>query len=332
MRNTNEEFIVKFTSNLTNALRLNLEQQKIVMDTLYFSLQDFEINTVESYKSNDLEEKILLYLQTKRIEGIKEGTIQNNYYFLREFSQFINKTVDKITTNDLRMFILKQSEKLKPSTVNNKISLLKTFFGWLQEEEYINGNPSKKLKGTKLPVRLRKSLTVMELEKLRLACINPRERALIEFLFATGCRISEVSNANIEDLDFSKNTLKVIGKGDKERVVCFTDKTKLHIQNYLNTRVDNNAALFVSIKKPYDRMGTKGLQYMIQKIAKRAGFDKSIFPHLLRHSMATLGLQSGLDITTIQHLLGHTNITTTQKYAETSFEDVQYQYKQHLMH
>lgn len=329
MGNFNEKFIVKFANDATNNLKLNIDQQKILMDILYRNLQFYEINqTLIDPNNNDLDEKITLYLQTKKLEGLRDDTIRNTNYFLRELSKFIFKPVNQITTNDLRMFISAKSDKLKPSTLNNKISQLKSFFSWLQEEEYISGNPSKKLKGVKVPMRLRKSLTIMELERLRLGCKDNRDRALLEFLLATGCRVSEVVGTNIKDLDFSKNTLKVIGKGDKERIVCFSDKTKLYIMNYLEVRTDNNEALFVSKKKPYNRLGSKGLEKIIHNIAREAKFNKPIYPHLMRHSMASIGLQSGADITTIQHLLGHTNITTTQRYAATSFDNVKHEYNQ----
>lgn len=331
MSNFNEEFIVKFTTDVTNNLNLNINQQKALMNTLYKNLQFYEVNqTSIDPDKNDLDEKITLYLQTKKLEGCVEDTIRNTNYFLREFSEFINKPINKITTNDLRMFISSKSDKLKSSTINNKISQLKSFFGWLQEEEYISGNPSKKLKGTKVPIRLRESLNIMELEKLRLACSKTRERALLEFLLATGCRVSEVVNTDIKDLDFSKNTIRVIGKGNKERIVCFSDKTKLHIMNYLNERTDDNEALFVCGKRPYKRLGSRGLEKIIHGIADKAGFDKPVYPHLMRHSLASIGLQSGADITTIQHLLGHTSITTTQRYAATSFNNVKHEYNQYM--
>ena len=186
------------------------------------------------------------------------------------------------------------------------------------------------MQGTRLPKHLRHSLTIEELEKIRLSCKDVRERALIEFLFATGCRISEVVKANISDLDLSNNLLRVIGKGDKERTVFFNDKTKLHIKNYIDTRKDENEALFIASKFPYKRIGKRGLELIISRIGERADIGKSVYPHLLRHTMATLGLQSGADITTIQHLLGHTTPSTTQIYAETSLDNLKHEYKQHF--
>lgn len=191
---------------------------------------------------------------------------------------------------------------------------------------------AKKLEVTKLPKRLRKALTLEELELLRIACKDKRDRALIEFLFATGCRVSEVVDCNIEDLNFNENTLRVIGKGDKERIVCFGEKTKIYISKYINEdrRKDNDLALFVSEKFPHNRLSRRGIELIVTKIAKRANFDKRVFPHLVRHTMATVGLRNGANLITIQHLLGHTDLATTQIYAENSIENVRHEYKQHI--
>ena len=198
------------------------------------------------------------------------------------------------------------------------------------DEEIIDKDPSRKLPQVKLPKRLRNSLTVEEIEKLRLACSNTRERALLELLFSTGCRLSEVVGINVEDLNFHDCSIRVIGKGNKERIVYFNAKAKVHIENYLKERPGSSEALFVTSKKPFKRIGDRGIQKIINKIATKAEFDKSVFPHLFRHSMATLGLQNGASIITIQRLLGHSNVTTTERYTETNMETVKHEYKQSM--
>ena len=143
--------------------------------------------------------------------------------------------------------------------------------------------------------------------------------------------MSEIVNVNISDIDFNTNKLKVIGKGDKQRVVYFNDKTKLYLENYIATRKDNNPALFISERFPFGRMGKRGIEIAISKLGIRAKLGKDVYPHLIRHTMATLGLQSGADITTIQYLLGHTSPCTTQTYAEQSNENLQHEYNQHFI-
>ncbi|EDT76491.1 site-specific tyrosine recombinase/integron integrase [Clostridium butyricum] len=329
--NCNEEFVVKALGKLTLEFNYDWENQKKIRELLHICLYNYEVVSAEkSLITSDLNEKILLYLQVKKLENYSKATLSNYMYTLRNFSTFINKPVSTITKNDIRYFMAINYTNLKPSTVNNKLASLKAFFEWMEQEEIIPKNPARHLSGTRLPKRLRKSLTIEELEKIRLVCKDVRERVLIEFLFATGCRISEVVKANISDLDLSNNSLRVIGKGDKQRIVFFSDKTKLHLKNYIDTRKDNEDALFISSKFPYNRISKRGLELIVSKIGERSNIGKPVFPHLLRHTMATLGLQSGADITTIQHLLGHTTPSTTQIYAENSLDNLKHEYKQHF--
>lgn len=152
----------------------------------------------------------------------------------------------------------------------------------------------------------------------------------MEFAFATGMRVSEIKNTNISDLDIANNRIITIGKGDKEREVYFSDKTKFYLDRYLKTRTDDNKALFVTLKKPYARLSTRTIEKIISDIKIKAGIDAKVTPHVLRHTMATKMIEGGADITTVQTILGHKNVTTTQIYAETSMDKVKYQYKQCL--
>ena len=330
--NNNEEIKIKIIGALTLEFNFNWEDQRKVRDILETCLYGYDVLTKEKglVKSN-IDEKIFLYYKVKELEGYSPRTLENYMSVLKNFSMWLNKPVETVTKNDLRMYLMSVAPGKKPSTMNTVTYVLKGFFTWLEEEEIIPKSPAKKLQTTKLPKRLRKSLTIEELEKLRIACETDRERCLIEFIFATGCRVSEVVNVNKSDLNFADNTLRVIGKGDKERIVCFSNKTKVYINNYLNTRGDDNPALFVSVKKPFKRLQKRGIQMIISKIAKRAGFDKSVYPHLLRHTMATLSYQAGADLTTIQHLLGHTSPATTQVYSEQDLDNIKHEYKQHFI-
>lgn len=329
--NHNEEFkrtlMIKMIDNIT----INYANQQIIEKVLVELLQDYTIIKNEtSLTVSDIPEKITMYLQAKRLEGIANSTLQNYFYFLRKLSAYTCKQVRDITLNDLRMFLYEECEGIKPSTANTKVAYIQSFFRWMVDEEIIDKDPSKKLPQIKLPKRLRNSLTVEEIEKLRLACKDTRERALLELLFSTGCRLSEVVNINVDDLNFQDYSIRVIGKGNKERIVYFNSKAKVHLENYLEERPGSSEALFVTCKKPYSRVGDRGIQKIIKGIAKRAEFDKSVFPHLFRHSMATLTLQNGASIITIQKLLGHSNVTTTEKYAETNMDNVKHEYKQSM--
>lgn len=328
--NCNEEFVVRAVGKIS--LEFPITDQLKLRDILYESLYNFNVLPVEQgLVASDIEEKIMLYLACKKIEGKSDKTIKNYYGTLQKFASYVVKPITTVTIMDIRMYLATTTKELKPGTINTIMSTLKSFFSWLELEEYILKNPTRKLKPYKLPKRLRKSLTVEELERLRDSCKTIRERSILEWIFSTGCRLSEVINTNIEHLNFSDYSLRVVGKGNKEREVYFSPKAKLYLEKYLSTRKDCCPALFVSSRAPHQRLKSRAIEREINRIAERAGFDKAVFPHLLRHTMATLAVQSGAKLTTVQHLLGHDDASTTQIYAETSLEEVRLEYKQHLI-
>ncbi len=225
------------------------------------------------------------------------------------------------------MFLAVRCKNMKATSVNGQISILKSFFGWLHDEEYIPKNPAKKLKQTKEPKRLRHAMTEEEVELLRQASKTDREKALVEFLISTGCRLSEVVGVNKDDLNWHEMSLNVIGKGNKERKVYFSTKAKILLKKYLLTRKDDNEALFVTSKRPHGRLGGRSVQREIKKIANRAGLNKSVYPHLFRHSFATCKINSGMPLPVLQHIMGHESPSTTQVYAQLSEENIKYEYK-----
>ena len=329
MNTNNEKFITKCSCEICKALDLSLEDQQKVLDTLYKCTVNYEVYEIKE-DTESFMELVSLYIQTKKIEGLAEGTLKNRYYLLRELDDYLHKSYDKISISDLRIYILHKQETARATTINGIITQIKIFFSWLQDEGYIDKNPASRLKKSKEPIRLVKSLDTINLEKLRISCDKDRDRALVEFAFATAMRVSEIKNTNISDLDIANNRIITIGKGDKEREVYFSDKTKFYLDRYLKTRTDDNKALFVTLKKPYARLSTRTIEKIISDIKIKAGIDAKVTPHVLRHTMATKMIEGGADITTVQTILGHKNVTTTQIYAETSMDKVKYQYKQCL--
>ncbi|WP_065422719.1 site-specific tyrosine recombinase/integron integrase [Clostridium sporogenes] len=329
--NCNEEVTIKLIGKLSLE-HPELEQLKIrnIIDEV---LINYTVSPIEkSLVVSDIEDKIRYFLASKEIDGLSKKTLYNYNLHLNKFAGFIHKPINSITIVDLRLYFAMLSKNVKNSTLGNEISIMKSFFSFLENEDFIIKNPMKKIKNIKKEKRLRKSLTQEELELLRYSCKTIRQRALLEFLFSTGCRVSEIYNANITDIKWEKEELKVIGKGNKERIVYINAKAKLYLKKYLKEREKiNNPSLFVASKKPYGRLGTRSLQREINKIGIQAGFDKSIFPHLIRHTTATLALKSGMSLTSIQQILGHEDPSTTQIYAETNNESVKEEYKKYLI-
>jgi len=219
---------------------------------------------------------------------------------------------------------------LKETSLQTHINTLRAFFGWLHTEEKIKKNPMSKIKSLKLDKKgARQALSVEELERLRDACKGYREKALVEFLVSTGCRLSEVAQLRAADLDLVGRTVRVTGKGDKDRVVYFSVRTRLMLQEYFVARKGGDG-LFCSSKSPYEPLKPRAIQRLIRAVSERAGLDKRVHPHLLRHTFATHALNSGMDVTVIQRLLGHEDVATTQIYAELNDETVKHQYTKYV--
>lgn len=278
----------------------------------------------------DVTDKIKLYLASKKLEGLSPLTLEGYKLDLTIFSARVRKKVIDVTAADIRTY-LAQCEGNKMSTIGKKLSVLKSFFSWLASEEYIPRDPTAKLKTPKLEKRAPKALTIEELEMLREACKTRRQRAFIEALYATGCRLSEMHSLDRGDINLQTMSTKVIGKGNKEREVYFSFKSMYHIRKYLSDRQDSDPALFVTERKPHRRLSHRGIQREIAVIAALAGLQKRVSPHTLRHTFATLTLNNGAELAAIQQLLGHESPATTQIYAQYTEERKREQHKKYLV-
>ena len=326
-----DEFIIKAIGKIT--LEFPKIDQRKLRNILEESLYNFQVTSEEkSLVASDVEGKIALYLATKKLDGLSINTLKGYKLHLLRFADYIHKPVSTINTMDIRIYLARVTQGLKASTLATEVSVLKSFFGWLLEEEFIVRDPTKKIKQPKVEKRLRKSLTVEELEILKESCKTLRERALVEIFYATGCRLDEIEKLNRDDINWQDLSVNVIGKGNKERIVYISPKAKIHVRKYLMSRIDDCEALFVTSRQPIRRLGRRSIEKEFNKIGKRCGFKKSIFPHLIRHTTATLLLNNGADIVTVQKLLGHSSPATTEGiYAEATNQHIKEEYKKHLI-
>lgn len=298
-------------------------------DRLRAVLKGYTVTRESGSSRSNLKKRIAAFLGAKRIDGLSGRTLDNYRYTLDAFADQVKKNVDKITTDDIRTYISHLSEvrRLKESSLQTHINTLRTFFSWLLTEEIIKKNPMLKIKSSKLDKkRSRHALSSEDLERLRNACLSYKEKALVEFLVSSGCRLSEAAGIELSSINFRERSVKVIGKGNKERTVYFSVRAKLMIEEYLQQR-KGGSALFATTRAPYGAMKARSIQQAIRKVGERAGLPMRVHPHLLRHTFATAALNAGMDITVIQHLMGHEEISTTRIYAETSQETVRREYE-----
>lgn len=328
-----EEIIIKIIGKLNLLYDDKINQQEIRLileEVLYnYNIKPKEFALVPR---NNMQDMMMLFLTSKKIEGASDVTIKNYGLNLSKLTYDIQKNVEDISTMDIRMHLANYAKTgVKNSTIATRTDILKSFFKWLKTEEYITKNPMEKIKTIKSNSPERIPLSYEEIEKLRIGCETLRERALLEFALASGCRISEISNINIEDIDWDSMEVKVLGKGNKWRTVYFNSIAKVHIKKYLRLRKDDCPALFATVRKPYKNMGVRAIQRLIKKIETQSNIGRSIYCHLFRHSSATNLLNRGADITTVKEVLGHQSLKTTEIYAKTSQANVKYEYRKYMV-
>jgi len=292
----------------------------------------YEVTPVQDFRDglHDLHHKIEVFVSGKRLEGLAHTTLADYKRHLYKFAEHARKRTEDVTAADIRSW-LSTYQHQKTATITAKLSTLKSFFGWLAAEDHLQRDPAARVKPPKKEKRMPKALTIEELELLRESASTIRQRALMEVMYATGCRLSEVVRMNRQDIDISRQSARVIGKGDKEREVYFSFRSLYHLRRYLGTRSDAIPALFVTERKPYHRLGNRSIQRDIDRVAAAAGLDKRVTPHILRHTFATLSLNNGADLVSIQHMLGHASPTTTQIYAHLTDERKREQHKRYLV-
>lgn len=329
-----DEIVIRILGRTTMEMpELNQHQlRSILQEVLY----DYTIEATGTALAtlDNMPQMIALFLASKQLDGLSPITLKNYKRTLARLSEMIKKNAEDFTTMDLRAYIAERlrSGAVKPQSLETDKTAIKSFFSWLTLEELIPKDPSAKLKAAKLPKVRRVSLDDEELEKLRDACITTRERAIVELFFSTGCRAAELSGIDLNHINWNQNSIKVIGKGNKERMVYFSGKAKLYLRKYLKERgiLDNNGALFVASKAPHTRFKVRGIQLEIEHIKDRTSVTKPVHPHILRHTFATLGYKAGMRIDTIQELLGHSTPATTLIYVDADEENTRNEHRKHM--
>lgn len=310
---------------------LNNEQKGKLKEVLLYTFYNIEVTSIKDELVEDTTDYAKMFIAAKRIEGCSERTL--NYYetTIKTMIDKLSKKVNSIETEDLRNYLSEYQAKNNCSkvTIDNVRRILSSFFAWLEDEDYIMKSPVRRIHKVKATQTVKETYTDEELEEMRDACIEIRDLAMVDFLASTGVRVGELVNLDRVDIDMQERSCVVLGKGGKEREVYFDARTKIHLQNYLNSRTDNNSALFVSLLRPYDRLKISGVEIRLRELGKRINIKK-IHPHKFRRTMATKAIDKGMPIEQVQVLLGHRKIDTTLQYAMVNQNNVRNSHKRFI--
>lgn len=316
----------KMSGHLTN-IELDLLKKSLVLELQNKKIiTDLENNNKQEHNSYYLD----LFLRAKQIEGCSNKTIK---YYKNTLNTFLlNCTnVQNITTDDLRNYLFEYENNNKPSkiTLDNIRRIISSFFTWLEDENYIIKSPARRIHKIKTIKSIKIIYTDEELEKMRDYSNNLRDLVIIDLLASTGIRVGELVSLNKNDVNFENRECKVIGKGNKERIVYFDARTKIHLQDYLLSRIDTNPALFVSLIKPYNRLGINGVESRLKELGKILNINR-VHPHKFRRTLATNAIDKGMPIEQVQVLLGHTSIDTTLRYAMVNQKNVKLAHNKYI--
>ena len=310
---------------------LNNKQKEKLKEVLLYTFYNIEVTSIKDELVADTTDYAKMFIAAKRIEGCSERTL--NYYetTIKTMIDKLSKKVNSIETEDLRNYLSEYQAKNNCSkvTIDNVRRILSSFFAWLEDEDYIMKSPVRRIHKVKATQTVKETYTDEELEEMRDACVEIRDLAMVDFLASTGVRVGELVNLDRVDIDMQERSCVVLGKGGKEREVYFDARTKIHLQNYLNSRIDNNPALFVSLLRPYDRLKISGVEIRLRELGKRINIKK-IHPHKFRRTMATKAIDKGMPIEQVQVLLGHRKIDTTLQYAMVNQNNVRNSHKRFI--
>lgn len=310
---------------------LSNAQTEKLHEVLQHTLFNYDVTLAEKSKEISGENLVESFLSAKKIEGCSEKTLKYYYATIQSMLDEIKKGVKHIVTDDIRCYLTEYqaSKKSSKTTIDNIRRILSSFFTWLEDEDYILKSPVRRIHKVKTGTNIKETYSDEALEIMRDNCVELRDLAIIDMLASTGMRVGEMVLLNREDVDFNERECVVFGKGNKERIVYFDARTKIHLQNYLTKRKDNNPALFVSLKAPYDRLKIGGVEVRLRNFGKQLGLNK-VHPHKFRRTLATMAIDKGMPIEQLQKLLGHSKIDTTLQYAMVKQSNVKIAHRKYI--
>ena len=310
---------------------LNNAQNEKLQEIMRHILVQYEVIEKEEHEKDLEQDYVELFLAAKRIEGCSEKSLKYYKATINAMLNELKKDIKHIVTEDIRKYLTEYQEKKKSSkvTIDNIRRILSSFFSWLEDEDYILKSPVRRIHKVKSAINIKETYSDEALELMRDNCNELRDLAIIDMLDSTGMRVGEMVLLDRNDINFNERECIVFGKGSKERVVYFDARTKLHLQNYLDSRTDDNPALFVSLKSPFERLKIGGVEVRLREFGKKLGISK-VHPHKFRRTLATMAIDKGMPIEQLQQLLGHRKIDTTLQYAMVKQSNVKIAHRKYI--
>ena len=331
--------VEKILEKIVNEMAPHLDQGQLehLSNVLYINFHGLEIQEqctelIPSGLEGD-EAKVKMFIASKKAVNRQDNTLRQYTREIKNMLDFLGKRLEDITGMDLRYYygVMREKRGIKMSTMQTRLHYLSSFWDFLITEELVHSNPVKKVGVLKLEKVIKKPYSAEELEALRVNCTELRDRALVEFLYSTGVRVSESVSLNVKDIEMGKQELIVYGKGSKERKNYLTDGAKFYLKRYLRTREREgleDKPLFVTLDRPHDRLTVAGVQHMLRELGKRAGVENT-HPHRFRRTIATDLLNRGMPIEQVKTFLGHEKLDTTMIYCSVRQESVQASHKKY---
>ena len=310
---------------------LNNGQNAKLQEVLHNTFIRYEVVESKQQDDNSKRNYLELFLVAKRIEGCSAKSLKYYKATIERMVNTIGKSVEHIDTDDIRNYLIKYQEQNKSSkvTIDNIRRIFSSFFSWLEEEDYILKSPVRRIHKVRTGSNIKETYSDEVMELMRDNCSELRDLAIIDMLASTGVRVGEMVLLNRNDVDFNERECIVFGKGNKARVVYFDARTKIHLQNYLKSRSDNNLALFVSLKAPHNRLQIGGVEARLRRLGELLGIHK-VHPHKFRRTLATMAIDKGMPIEQLQQLLGHKKIDTTLQYAMVKQSNVKISHQRYI--
>jgi site-specific recombinase XerD len=313
---------------------VSVEHLEKIAEVLKYRCRDIDFipnNSAFNRQNTDNSQILFMFVSAKQLEGCSEKSIAYYTDTIRKMLETVDKAFVEIKTDDVRFYLAKYQQDRGSSkvTINNMRRIFNSFFNWLEDEDYILKSPMRRIHQIRTEKMIKETMNDEAIEKLRDICGNKRDLAMIEMLISTGMRVGELVLLNRDDINFYERECVVFGKGKKERTVYFDARAKIHLQEYLESRTDDNPALFVKLAKPFGRLKIGGVETRIRELGSKAGLANT-HPHKFRRTMATMAIDKGMPVEQVQRLLGHERIDTTMSYAQVNQENVKNAHKKFI--